>query len=455
VTHSGSDDTLLLTGGTVVTMDAARHVFDAGTVAIVAGEIVAVGPVAEVAARFPDAPAHDCTGCAVIPGLVNGHTHVPMSLLRGFAADQRLDAWLADFVFPVEQRFVDADFVRTGAMLSAAEMIRGGITTFVDMYYFPEEVARVVDETGLRAICGQGVLRGATPDAADGDAGLARAERFMADWQGHPRVTPTVAPHAPYTCDEAIFRQAAALCERYGGPLITHLSETAGEVATSRAAHGASPVGWMASLGAFDVPFIAAHCVHVDDDDIGRLAERGVGVVPCPTSNLKLASGVAPYARLLAANVRLGLGTDGPASNDDQDLWTELHLAALLPKGLSGDPTAVPAPEALALATSRGADAIHLGDRIGSLAPGKRADITVVALDGLHTSPRYRHDPEAIYRQLVYSTHAADVRDVLVDGRWLLRDGVVLTVDVPAARAKAQTVADRVDGFLAENRPTS
>lgn len=440
---------LLLLGGTVVTMDAERRIFPDGGVAIRGRDIVAVGPAVELRERFDAAEIRDCSGCAVIPGLINGHAHVPMSLLRGLVADQQLDVWLFGYMFPVENQFVDEEFSYVGAQLSCAEMLRGGVTTFVDMYYFEHEVARAADEAGMRAICGQTVLRLPSPDAASYDEGLERARRFIESWHNHERIIPTIAPHAPYTCTDEIYREAAALCRRFGVPLITHLAETAREVQESRQEREATPVNYAAQVGAFDVHCIAAHCVHVTEDDILLLREHGVGAVPCPSSNLKLASGIAPYKRMIDSGVKLGLGTDGPASNDDQDMFAEIHLAALLPKGISGDPTAVPAREALALATCSGARAIHLDALIGSLEPGKRADIAVVNLGRLHSAPRYTYSPDAIYSHLVYSAHSCDVRDTLVDGRFLLRDQQLCTLDAAGILARAQGIADRINAFLA------
>ncbi|MBK9715605.1 MAG: amidohydrolase family protein [Kouleothrix sp.] len=441
---------LLLINGIVVTMNADGDVFMDGAVAVRGRSIVAVGTSGELAARYQAAATHDCRGCAIIPGLINGHAHVPMSLLRGLVADQQLDVWLFGYMFPVESRFVDAEFSYTGTLLSCAEMIRGGTTTFVDMYYFEEQVARAADEAGMRAICSQTVMRLPTPDAASYDEGLDRARRFIEQWHGHERIVPTVAPHAPYTCTDQIYHEAAALCRRYGVPLNTHLSETAREVTESRAACDATPIAYANRVGAFDVRCIAAHGVHATEDDIVILRERGVGVVPCPTSNLKLASGIAPFRRFIDAGVRTGLGTDGPASNDDQDMFAEIHLAALLPKGTSGDPTAVPAQQALALATSLGARAIHLDHLVGSLVPGKRADIAIVELGRLHSAPRYTYASDAIYTHLVYSARAGDVRDVLVDGRWLMRDRRLQTIDEGEILRRAQAIADRIDAFLAE-----
>ncbi len=440
---------VLLTNGAVVTMDPGGNIFPDGAVALRGNEIVAVGSTAELVERYEAHEVVDCRGCAIMPGLINGHAHVPMSLLRGLVSDQQLDVWLFGYMFPVESRFVNPDFVYTGTLLSCAEMIRGGTTTFVDMYYFEEEVARAADEAGIRAICGQTVMRLPTPDASSYDEGLARSRRFIEQWHGHGRVIPTIAPHAPYTCTDEIYQEAASLCRQYGVPMTTHLSETAREVTESRVEREATPIRYANNVGAFDVPCIAAHCVHATEDDMLLLRERGVGVVPCPSSNLKLASGIAPIKRFLDVGVRTGVGTDGPASNDDQDMWTEVHLAALLPKGVCGDPTAMPAREALALATSRGAEAIHLDHLIGSLVPGKRADITIVNLARLHSAPRYTYAADAIYSHLVYSAHASDVRDVMVDGRWLLRDGRLLTIDAEAITARAQAIADQINIFLA------
>jgi 5-methylthioadenosine/S-adenosylhomocysteine deaminase len=441
---------LLLTGGTVVTMDAAWTIIPDGAVAIQGSQIIAIGTAAELADRYAAHETISCAGHAIIPGLINGHAHVPMSLLRGMVADQQLDVWLFGYMFPVESQFVDAEFSYVGTLLSCAEMLRGGTTTFVDMYYFEEEVARAADEAGMRAICGQTVMRLPTPDAASFDEGIERARRFIEAWRDHPRILPTIAPHAPYTCTDRIYQEASAICRRFGVPLITHLAETALEVEESIRDREVTPIRYAKRVGAFDVPCIAAHCVHATEDDIRLLREAGAGAVPCPTSNLKLASGIAPYRRLIDAGVRTGLGTDGPASNDDQDMFTEIQLAALLPKGVSGDPTAVPAREALALATCWGARAVHLDHLVGSLEPGKRADITVVALGRLHSAPRYNYSSEAIYSHLVYSARAADVRDVLVDGRPLVREQALLTLDEGDILARAQVIAEGINTFLSQ-----
>ena len=440
----------LLLGGTVVTMDAAGTVIPDGAIAITGQEITAVGPAAELRERFRAREEVDCRGCAITPGLINAHAHVPMSLLRGLVADVQLDVWLHGYMFPVESNFADAAFSYAGTRLSCAEMIRSGTTTFVDMYYFEDQVARAADEAGMRAICGQTVMRFPTPDAPSYDAGLERARAFIHAWKDHPRVIPTIAPHAPYTCTDEIYQEAVRLAREYDVPLVTHLSETARELTESLETAGRSPVAYAESVGAFDVKAIAAHCVHTDERDWAILRSRGVGAAPCPSSNLKLASGVAPYAGMLAAGVNVGIGTDGPASNDDQDLLSEVHLAAMLPKGLGNDPTLVPARQAFALATSLGAKAVHLDHLIGSLEAGKRADLIVIDLTGTHSTPRYRYSTDAIYNYLVYAAHAADVRHTLVDGRFLLRDRALQTLDEEEVKREAQAIAERIDAFLRE-----
>lgn len=443
---------VLLAGGTVVTMNAAGTIIRDGAVAIRDGAIVAVGSSAELRQTYTATTVEECSGHAIVPGLINGHAHVPMSLLRGIVADQQLDVWLFGYMFPVESRFVDPEFVYHGSRLSCAEMIKSGTTTFVDMYFFEEEVARAADEAGIRAICGQSVMKLPTPDAPSYDVGLERARNFIAQWHTHGRVIPAIAPHAPYTCNSEIYRSSAALAREFGVPLVTHLSETAREVKEAQELVGKTPIEYVADLDAFTDKGIAAHCVHIDKDDMQLLKQHNAGAVPCPTSNLKLASGVAQFGEMLQAGLNVGIGTDGPASNDDQDLWMEVHLAAILPKGVTGDPTVVSAKQAFTMATSMGARAVHLDHLVGSLEVGKRADITIVALDGLHITPApsYLYNPDAIYNHLVYSARSSDVRHVLVDGRFLLRDRVLQTLNEDEVRQNAVTIAQNINQFLSE-----
>jgi len=440
---------LLLHNGVVVTMDARGRVFDPGAVAVEGGRIVAVGPEEEVAGRFHPAEAVDCRNAAIIPGLINGHGHAAMSLLRGLRDDLQLDVWLFGYMLPVETRFVNEEFVRWGTLLACAEMIRGGTTTFVDMYYFEDAVAAAADQAGLRALCAETIMKLPTPDATSYDESLAYARRFIERWRSHERIIPALGPHSAYTTTPEILAEVRRMALEYRVPILIHLAETAHEVGEMLEEVGLSPVAWVQAQGLFEgVPVIAAHCVHVDEGDIAILARHGVGVISNPTSNLKLASGIPPYRNFLRGNLTVGLGTDGCASNNDLNLWEEIRLASFLAKVTSGDPTALPARQALAMATIEGARALGLGERIGSLEVGKQADIAVVDLNRPHTIPRYRVAEDNIYSQLVYTAGPDNVRHVLVDGRFLLRDGRSTTLDIGEIAARAQAIADEIGRFV-------
>ncbi len=438
---------ILLTNARVLTMDERFTSYESGSIAIAGSTILGVG---EVHDSYAPAQTIDCAGRVVMPGLVNAHTHAPMTLLRGLADDLRLDVWLMGYMMPVERQFVRPDFVALGTKLACAEMIRSGTTCFADMYYFEDAVAEATAAVGLRALCGQTVLKFPAPDAASFEDSLARARKFIADWKGHPLIVPSVAPHAPYTCTVEILRACAELACEFDVPLHTHLSETALEVEQSRRERGMPVVPWVKKQRLFDARVLAAHCVHVDEGEIRTLKDASAGVAHNPTSNLKLGSGIAPVAKMLELGVSVGIGTDGPASNNDLDMFEETRLAALLAKGIAGDPTALPARDALAMATRLGARAIHLGDITGSLEPGKRADLIVVELDRPHNVPQFSRDPGAVYSQVVYAAKSTDVVDVMCDGRWLMRDRQLLTLDEDELQAAARDVARRIDLFLIE-----
>jgi 5-methylthioadenosine/S-adenosylhomocysteine deaminase len=372
-----------------------------------------------------------------------------MTLLRGLADDLRLDVWLMGYMMPVEREFVRPEFVDLGTRLGCAEMIRSGITCFADMYYFEETVAMAAADAGMRALCGQTVLRFPAPDAASYEDALARARDFIARWRGHPLIVPAPAPHAPYTCTPDILRACAELAAEFDVPLHTHLSETVQEVENSRKLYGAPVVPWVKKQGLFGAKVLAAHCVHVDEGEMRALKAAGAGVAHNPTSNLKLAAGIAPVARMRELDIDVGIGTDGPASNNDLDMFEEMRLAALLAKGSGGDPTALPAREALAMATRIGAGALHMGHLTGSLEPGKRADLIVVDLSGVHNVPAFHRDPNAVYARIVYAARSTDVIDVMCNGRWLMRNRELLTLNEADLRARAAEQATRIDAFLA------
>jgi 5-methylthioadenosine/S-adenosylhomocysteine deaminase len=436
---------LLLTNGVVLTMDPQFTVHRLGTVAVTGDSIVAVGP---GALAYDAAETIDCGGRVIMPGLINAHTHVPMTLLRGLADDLRLDVWLMGYMMPVERAFVSPDFVRLGTRLGCAEMIRSGVTCFADMYYFEEAIAEATAAAGMRALCGQTVLRFPTPDATSYEESLALARDFIQRWRGHPLIVPAPAPHAPYTCTPDILRACAELAVEFDVPLHIHLSETTQEVDDSRRLNGMPVMPWVKKHGLFDAKVLAAHCVHVDDGEIRALKNANAGVAHNPTSNLKLGAGVAPIARMLELGVNVGIGTDGAASNNDLDMFEETRLAALLAKGTSGDPTAIPARTALAMATRLGASAMHMDHLTGSLEVGKRADLIVLDLDRLHNVPAFGHDANGIYSQIVYASKSTDVADVMCNGRWLMRDRALLTLDERELREAARTEASRVDVFL-------
>jgi 5-methylthioadenosine/S-adenosylhomocysteine deaminase len=445
VSDLGQTCDILLTNAHVLTMDDAWTAWPRGAVAIAGNAIVEVG---DIAARYDAAERLDCGGRVVMPGLVNAHTHAPMTLLRGLADDLRLDVWLMGYMMPVEREFVTPEFVALGTKLACAEMIRSGTTCFADMYYFEESVAEAAASAGVRALCAQTVLKFPAPDAASFEDSLARARDFIERWKGHPLIVPAPAPHAPYTCTTEILRACADLAVEFDVPLHTHLAETAHEVEQSRREHGMPVVPWVSKQHLFDARVLAAHCVHVDEGEIGTLKKAGAGVAHNPASNLKLGSGIAPVVRMLERGVMVGIGTDGTASNNDLDMFEEMRLAALLAKGVTGDPTALPARQAVAMATCIGARAAHFGALTGSLEPGKRADLIVVDLEQTHNVPRFARDPNAVYSQLVYAAKAGDVVDVMCDGRWLMRDRRLLTLDERELHAAARDLAHRIDAFL-------
>jgi 5-methylthioadenosine/S-adenosylhomocysteine deaminase len=438
----------ILAHGTVITMDHAYTLISDGAIAIHGDAIAAIGPTAEILRDHTADDIVDCHQCAIIPGLVNAHTHVPMTLLRGLADDLRLDVWLMGYMMPVEREFVTPDFVHLGTLLGCAEMIRSGITSFADMYYFEDAIAEATVQAGLRGVLAQTILKFPSPDAASYEDSVESCRLFIEKWKGHALIVPAVGPHAHYTCPPEVLEACVALATEYNVPLHTHVSETALEVEDSRKQHGMPVVPWIRRHGLLETQLIAAHCVHVDAGEMRTLKNAGAGVVHNPSSNLKLASGIAPVKEMLELNMKLGIGTDGTASNNDLDMFEEMRLASFLAKGATHDPLAAPARTSLMLATIGGARAIHLDHLTGSLEVGKRADVAVVDLTGLHNTPRFHREPEMVYSQLVYACKSSDVRDVWCNGRVLMRDRALLTVDLPTVTAQAQDIAQQIDTFL-------
>ena len=441
---------LLLKNAYVVTMNDSFQLFPEGAVAIRDGEIVSVGPSQDLEMDFQADEIVDCGGKALIPGLINAHTHAAMTLLRGLADDRRLDVWLLGYMMPVEREFVTPDFCRLGTLIACAEMIRGGTTTFADMYYFEDTVAEAVETTGMRGVLGQSIMKFPTPDAESYEDSLAYTREFLQRWQGHPLVIPSVAPHAPYSCTEEILQACTELAIEFDAPLQIHISETSDEVRDWRETYDMPVVPWVKKLGLLEAKVLAAHCTHIDKGEIHTLQHAGAGVAHNPSSNQKLASGFAPVKEMLEAGLNLGLGTDGTASNNDLDMFEEMRLASFAPKAVSGDPTAVPARQTFAMATRLGAKALHIDHLVGSIQPGKRADLALVELNTIHSSPHFEYDPLEIYSRLVYAAKSADVTDVMVNGSWLLKAAEYQTLETGNLLEAAADYAKRISAFLVE-----
>ena len=430
---------LIVSGGTVVTMDGARHVIENGAIAIKAGRIEAIGRANEIDQRYAAREVINATGKVVVPGLINGHTHVPMTLFRGLADDLDLQEWLTKYIFPAEAKNVTEEFVRVGTRLGLAEMIRGGTTTYCDMYYFEDAIADETSKAGMRAVLGETVIDFAVADNKTNAEAMAYVESFVKKWEGNALIVPAIAPHAPYTVSEEHLKAVRAFSDRTGAPIVTHISETKREVDDSIKAKGASPIDYLNRIGFLNNRVIAAHVVWPTEEELGLLKTLGVGIVHNPQSNMKLASGVAPVPEMLKQDLPVGLGTDGAASNNDLNLWEEMDTAAKLHKLISRDPKVVNAQEAFEMATIRGARALHLEKEIGSIEKGKRADLVVVDLDDLNQTPYYN-----IYSDLVYATKAADVRTVIIEGRVVMRDRRLLTLNEETIKAEARRYRERI-----------
>ncbi len=440
-------DTLLL-NGTIVTMDEKRNIIPDGGVAILGTEILEIGPSSELEAKYIAENTLDCSAHVVMPGLINTHTHMPMSLLRGIADDLRLDVWLYGYMLPVEREFVNPEFCFLGTQLSCAEMMLSGTTCFADMYYHEEEVAWAAEQAGMRGVCGETVMTFPTPDATSYDKSLQYIADFCQRWQGHDLIVAAPAPHSPYMTTAEILKQTTAIASQYNVPQLIHVSETADEVTSWLNATGMRPFRWLEEQGILDAHCVAAHCVHVNREEMQIMAAHHVGVAHNPTSNLKLASGIAPVIEMMDAGVDVGIGTDGASSNNDLDMFEETRLAALLPKGVLRNPLALPAQEAIAMATIYGARVLGMEKLIGSLEAGKRADIIVVNMDSIHNVPHFETTGLNVYSRLAYATKGSDVRDVLINGRLTVQDHHLLTLDAEDLVKQASQTGQRVNKFF-------
>ena len=425
---------LILQGAFVVTMDEAGTVIPNGAVAVDDGAIIAVGKTDAITSEYTARQTLYGEDRIVMPGLVNGHQHAAMTLVRGIADDRALIDWLENYIFPTEVEFVDEEFVRVGTEVSCWEMIRGGTTTFVDMYYYPDTIAQVVDECGMRALISATVIDQRSPDAENAQDSIAKGMQFADRWQGkNSRITPIFGPHANYTVNADQLRATRDAANEAGVGISIHMSESMFELEYSKNTYGMTSVEMFDSIGFFDGPTIAAHMVWPTEAEIEILAERGVGVIHNPTSNMKLASGISPVAEMLQAGVLVGLGTDGAASNNDLDMWEEMRLAAFLQKVDRMDPEVLSATTVLTMATRGGAEAIGLGDSIGSLEVGKRADIIQVSFNDVHFVPTFD-----VISHLVYVADEQDVVSVTVDGKVLMNEGEFATIMYQSLKLKIQ-----------------
>jgi 5-methylthioadenosine/S-adenosylhomocysteine deaminase len=437
-----SADTVIT--GTIVTMDAARNIYNDGAIVITGDAIAAVGPRAEIEGRFHATQTIDARGKLILPGFINGHTHVPMTLFRGLHDDVTLNDWLYKYIFPAEKQNVTEDFVRWGTRLAAAEQIRSGITTFADMYYFEDAIAEETKKAGMRGVLGETWIDFPTPDNKDRAAMQAYTEKFLQKWQGDPLIHASVAPHSIYTCSQKTLQDSAELARKYHAPILIHVAEMKKELDDSLKNNGATPVQYLQRLGILGPDVVAAHCIYVNETDRKILAEHHVGCVHNPSSNMMLASGVAPVPEERAAGIAVGLGTDGPAgSNNDLDLMEEMDLAAKLAKITKMSPLALNAKAVVEMATIEGARAIHMENEIGSLEKGKKADLIVIDLDEPNAVPVYD-----VYAQLAYALKASDVETVIIGGQTVMKGHKLLTVDEEAAIKKANEYGKKVAASL-------
>lgn len=435
---------LIIQGDYVVSMDADGTVYKDAAIAVDKGLIIAIGTASEISSAYQSANTLQGDNRVVMPGLINGHSHAAMTLLRGVAEDMSLVEWLNNYIFPAEVKFVDADFVRIGTELACWEMIRGGTTTFVDMYYFPDVIASVVESCGMRALVAASVIDQLSPGAENAADSLAKGLAFIDRWKDrNSRITPILGPHANYTLNAEQLREVRDAALEAGVAISMHISESPYELEYAKKTYGMTSIELLDSIDFFDVPTIGAHVVWPTEAEIQILAARKVGVIHNPTSNMKTAAGIAPITEMLQAGVRVGLGTDGAASNNDLDMWEEIRLAAFLQKVHQMDPEVLPANTVLTMATRGGAEAIGLGDSIGSLEVGKRADIIQVSFDDVHFVPTYD-----VIAHLVYVADEQDVTSVVVDGNVLMRDKEILTIDTARVKAEAVALATQIQKAL-------
>lgn len=436
---------LIVQNATVVTMDANRRVVENGSIGVDKGAIVAVGAASEIAQNYKSKQTIDGSGKVVVPGLINTHTHVPMTLFRGIADDLDLQDWLTKYIFPAEAKNVSEDFVRVGTRLGLAEMIRGGTTTFCDMYYFEDAIADETFKAGVRGVLGETLIDFPAPDNKTFAEAKIYAEKFVKKWQGNALITPAIAPHAPYTVSEEHLKEAKDLADKLGAPLVMHLAEAQSETDFVMKNKGMRSIEYVNKIGFLSDRLIAAHVIQATPEELSILKRFNVGIAHNPQSNMKLAAGVAPVPEMLKMDLPVGLGTDGAASNNDLSIWEEMDTAAKLHKLISGDPKVLSAQQAFEMATINGARALHLEKQIGSIETGKRADLVIVDFDDLNQTPFYN-----LYSHLVYATKSGNVNSVIINGKIVMRDKRLLTLDENVIKKDANAYRQKIINSLSK-----
>lgn len=426
----------------VVTMDAGFRMIESGAVVIKDGAIEAVGETREVLKEWSAPRLIDGAKKLLLPGLINVHTHSPMTIFRGFADDMPLKEWLYDHIFPLEARFTNVQNVRLGTRLAIAEMLKSGTTTFNDMYYHIDEMAAVVEKSGMRAVLSESLIDFPAPNSPTPEDSLRFSEKMIQAHQGHPLITIGMAVHSIYSADPTVYRKAKDIADKYGLPLNTHLAETRWEFDLIMEKYGLTPAGFLENMGVMGENMIVAHAVHLTDADMELLAKRGVGVAHNPQCNMKLANGVAPIPQLLDLGVKVGIGTDGVASNNDLDLFDEMRTCALSHKLSQNDPAVMDARSVLEAATIGGARLLGMESKIGSIEPGKRADMIMIDLNQPHAHPMYN-----VYSLVIYSLKGSDVDTVIVDGKVLMAGKNLLSVDEDDLFSQVEKVARQIQGY--------
>lgn len=436
---------ILITGGTILTMDERDAIVDDGALAIEGDSIVALGKREEILAAYRGSETIDSPNSIIMPGLVNGHTHAAMTCFRGIADDMELMDWLNNYIFPAEARNVDPELAYWGSLLACAEMIKSGTTTFSDMYIFEEETAQAAKQAGIRCLLGEVLFDFPSPNVKTPADGLAYTENLIRKWADDPLINIMVEPHALYTCSPDLLKAAKALADRYGIPLAMHLLENKAEAMQQEEKCGIRATRFLDEIGLLDAKFIAFHCVVMNEEDMHRFADHGCKVVHNPESNMKLASGVAPISTMLRQGIVIGLGTDGCASNNNLDMFQEMDTAAKLGKAALLDPTVLPARTVLRMATCDGARVLGLERLVGSLGVGKKADLCIIDMNKPHLTPLYDE-----YSHLVYTVGGADVDTVLINGKVVMKSRRLLTIDEDEAMRRVRGIALRVRKSIGE-----